>query len=113
MDGDLLLETPLSPGPLDPGSGEERRAGRDVELAVVVEFDDLAGREMFGGSPGELHHQHRAHGARRTRYKGAIKTHLQNLLIAMAANLRRAALWLMGERPGTTRPASLHCLAPA
>ncbi len=55
----------------------------------------------------------RQHGARRTRYIGQAKTHVQNLLTAMAINVRRTALWLMGERPGTTRPTSLHCLAPA
>lgn len=53
----------------------------------------------------------RAQGARRSRYKGAAKTHVQNLLIACAVNVRRAALWLMGYRPGTTRPPSLACLA--
>jgi transposase len=55
----------------------------------------------------------RHHGARRTRYHGSAKTHLQNLLTAIAVNLRRAALWLMGCRPGTTRPPGLPCLAPA
>ena len=55
----------------------------------------------------------RQHGARRTRYQGSTKTHVQSLLTAIAVNLRRVALWLMGERPGTTRPASLRCLAPA
>jgi transposase len=55
----------------------------------------------------------RQHGARRTRYQGSCKTHVQSLLTAIAVNLRRAALWLMGERPGTTRPARLQCLAPA
>jgi transposase len=55
----------------------------------------------------------RQHGARRTRYEGSCKTHIQSLLTAIAVNLRRVALWLMGERPGTTRPASLRCLASA
>ena len=55
----------------------------------------------------------RQHGARRTRYIGSRKTEVQALLTAMAVNIRRAALWLMGQRPGTTRLASLHCLAPA
>jgi transposase len=54
----------------------------------------------------------RAQGARRSRYKGAAKTHVQNLLIATAVNVRRAALWLMGQRPRTTRPPSLPCLTP-
>lgn len=55
----------------------------------------------------------RAHGARRSRYIGHSKTALQELLIASAINLKRAARWLMGDRPGTTRPPGLSCLAPA
>ena len=55
----------------------------------------------------------RQHGARRTRYIGQLKTHTQALLTAIAINLRRTALWLMGLRPGRTRPASLACLKPA
>jgi transposase len=54
----------------------------------------------------------RQHGARRARYIGQAKTHTQAVLTAIAINLRRTALWLMGLRPGTTRPASLACLAP-
>jgi transposase len=54
----------------------------------------------------------RQHGARHARYLGQLKTHTQALLTAIAINLRRTALWLMGLRPGTTRPASLACLAP-
>ncbi len=41
----------------------------------------------------------RAQGLRRTRYVGLLKTHLRNLFIAAARNLRRCARWLMGERP--------------
>ncbi len=52
-----------------------------------------------------------AYGGRRTRYIGPAKTTLQAILTAMAINLRRAALWLMTERPVTTRPPSLACLA--
>lgn len=75
--------------------------------------DDFAAEyTLRAGIEGTVSAMIRAHGARRTRYKGAAKTHMQNLLIATAANLRRAALWLMGERPGTTRSPSLHCLAP-
>ena len=55
----------------------------------------------------------RHHGARRTRYSGQRQNAHPSLLTAIAINLRRTALWLMGERPGTTRPASLACLAPA
>lgn len=54
----------------------------------------------------------RVHAARRSRYIGQDKTHLQTLLTAMGINLKRAAWWLMGKRPQTTRPAGLRCLAP-
>ncbi|MSP11954.1 MAG: transposase [Chloroflexi bacterium] len=40
-------------------------------------------------------------------------THRQALLTAIAVNMKRAVVWLMGERPKGTRPASLACLAPA
>jgi transposase len=55
----------------------------------------------------------RSHGARRTRYIGERKANLQAVLTALAINLKRTALWLMGERPGTTRPRRLTGLAPA
>jgi transposase len=55
----------------------------------------------------------RRHGLRRSRYIGQSKTHLQETLIAMAINLKRSALWLMDERPQTTRPPGLQCLALA
>lgn len=54
----------------------------------------------------------RTHGARRSRYSGQSKTTLQELFMATAINLKRAARWLMGDRPKTTRPPSLLCLAP-
>ncbi len=53
----------------------------------------------------------RAHGARRARYIGLAKTYVQALLTAIAVNLKRAALWLMGKRPARTRPPGLACLA--
>lgn len=52
------------------------------------------------------------HGARRTRYIGLAKTQIQTLLTAIAINLKRAALWLMGRRRAATRPARLDCLQP-
>lgn len=55
----------------------------------------------------------RSYGARRSRYRGQGKTYLQALLTAIAINVKRSALWLMGQRPGQTRPPSLACLAPA
>ncbi len=55
----------------------------------------------------------RQHGMRRTRYCGQPKTEVQALLTAIAVNVRRMALWLMGERPTAPRPLGLGCLAPA
>jgi hypothetical protein len=42
-------------------------------------------------------------GARRNRYRGLARTHLQHIATAAAINLRRIAAWLMGDRPGMTR----------
>jgi transposase len=55
----------------------------------------------------------RTHGARRSRYIGQSKTTLQELFMATAINLKRAARWLMSDRPKGTRPPGLSCLAPA
>jgi len=55
----------------------------------------------------------RTYGARRSRYIGQSKTTLQEWLIATAINLKRAARWLMGDRPKGTRPPGLACLAPS
>jgi hypothetical protein len=52
-------------------------------------------------------------GARRARHIGQTKMHALALLTAIAINLRRTALWLMGVRPSTTRLAGLACLTPA
>jgi transposase len=53
----------------------------------------------------------RSHGLRRTHYIGLAKSHLQALLTACAINLARAASWLVGQRPATTRAPGLPCLA--
>ena len=64
------------------------------------------------GIEGTLSAAVRKQGARRSRYVGHSKTHLQELLIATAMNLKRSALWLMGYQVAGTRPARLTCLAP-
>lgn len=65
------------------------------------------------GMEGTVSEAVRRHGARRSRYFGQPKTELQALLTAIAINLKRTARWLLGERPATTRPPGLACLAPA
>jgi transposase len=64
------------------------------------------------GIEGTVSQTVRQHGARRTRYLGLAKTHVQTLLTAIAINLKRAALWLMGRRRAVTRPGQLRCLQP-
>lgn len=50
---------------------------------------------------------------RRTRYRGLAKTHLQNLVIAAAINLRRGAQWLLGKETASTPISRFAALAPA
>ena len=49
-------------------------------------------------------------GARHTRYRGLARTHLQHIATVSAINLRRNAVWLMGDRPGATRVSSFAAL---
>jgi len=55
----------------------------------------------------------RSHGLRRARYRGQAKTHLQNLLIAVALNLSRLADWWSELRPRPTRITRFAALAPS
>ena len=45
--------------------------------------------KLRAGMEGTVSALVRQHGARRTRYQGSIKTHVQSLLTAIAVNLRR------------------------
>lgn len=51
-------------------------------------------------------------GMRRARYRGLVKTHLQNVATATAINLRRAVAWLLGKPTATTRITRFAALAP-
>lgn len=53
------------------------------------------------------------HTARRARYRGMAKTHLQHLLIAVAMNLVRVMVWLEGTPRATTRTSRVAALAVA
>ncbi len=55
------------------------------------------------GIEGTISEAARKHGARKSRYVGLQKTWLQEILLASAINLERAARWLMGDRPALTR----------
>jgi transposase len=50
-------------------------------------------------------------GARRSRYRGTAKTHLQHLLTAVAINLTRIDAWLMGVPLAPTRTSHFAALA--
>lgn len=100
------------------------RHGRSLKVGIHFETIKAARQyqttEKFqqayasrAGIEGSLSAAVRRHGLRRSRYVGHSKTHLQELLTATAINLKRSALWLMGEHPHTTRPPGLQCLAPA
>jgi transposase len=85
------------------------RAARQYQDTAAFKAE-YAGR---AGVEGTISEAVRAHGARRSRYIGPVKAELQSLLTAMAINVKRSALWLMGRRPSQTRRPGLVCLAPA
>lgn len=62
------------------------------------------------GIEGSISFGVRTLGLRRTRYIGAAKTHLQNLLIAVAANLLRLSHWFAGTKRSRTRTSKLVAL---
>ena len=55
----------------------------------------------------------RAHGLRKTRYRGLAKTHLQHIATAAAINLERLVAWFDGVPRGKTRTSRFAALAPA
>jgi DDE family transposase len=55
------------------------------------------------GIEGTISQGVRVFGMRRSRYRGTLKTHFQDLVIATALNLRRILAWLAEEPLATTR----------
>lgn len=65
------------------------------------------------GIEGTLSQGVRAFELRRSRYVGQAKTHLQHVAIAAAMNLVRIGAWLMGFKPGKTKPSAFaRVMAP-
>ena len=62
------------------------------------------------GVEGTLSQGVRAFGLRRTRYRGLAKTHLQQVVTAVAMNLERIAAWLAGIPLATTRTSHFAAL---
>jgi len=109
--------------PSRPRCTKARRGGRASKISMAHEAIQAARerqktqafRDAYkrrAGIEGTVSETVNVHGARRSRYIGHDKTHLQTLLTATGVNLKRAAWWLMGKRQRTTRPAGLSCLAP-
>lgn len=95
--------------------------GRSLQLkpshvqvqARRLEQTTPAFKELYrhrAGIEASLSNAVRRHGARRARYRGTVKANLQQLFLASAINLKRAAAWLVGRRPRTERRPGLRSL---
>ncbi len=93
-----------------------KQAGRQLTVLPPAEYQALqAARErqkgesfkqlyqLRAGIEGTISQAVRALSVRRARYRGLARTHLQHLATAAAINFCRAADWLSGLRPETTR----------
>jgi len=72
------------------------------------------GKQLYAqraGVEGTLSQGVRAFGARRSRYRGLAKTHLQQVLTAVAMNLERIAAWISGRPLAQTRISRFAALA--
>lgn len=85
---------------------QEARKRQQTEL-FSQEYAPRAGME------GTISEAVRKHGARRSCYIGMHKTWLQELLLASAINLERAARWLMGDKPAVTHSSRFATLMAA
>jgi len=73
-----------------------------------------AGQKRYGrraGIEGTISQSVRAFGARRSRYRGLPKTHLQQVVTAVAINVRRIIAWLDEVPKATTRTSHFAALA--
>ena len=87
---------------------EALRAGR--EWAHSDEGKHLYARRA--GIEGTLSQGVRAHGLRRSRYRGLAKTHLQHVATAVAINVDRIVAWLDNRPQATTRTSRFAALQP-
>ena len=73
-----------------------------------------AGQKRYArraGIEGTISQSVRAFGARRTRYRGLPKTHLQQVITAVAMNVRRIVAWFDEVPKATTRTSHFAALA--
>jgi transposase len=76
-----------------------------------ADFHSVYGQRA--GVEGTISQGVRSFGLRRSRYYGQAKTHLQNILVALAINLARIAAWVQEVPRSTTRHNPFASLAPA
>lgn len=73
-----------------------------------------AGQKRYArraGIAGSISQSVRSFGARRSRYRGLPKTHLQQVMTAVAINVRRLAAWFAKMPKATTRTSHFAALA--
>lgn len=73
-----------------------------------------AGQKRYArraGIAGSISQSVRSFGARRNRYRGLPKTHLQQVMTAVAINVRRLAAWFAKMPKATTRTSHFAALA--
>jgi Transposase DDE domain len=73
-----------------------------------------AGQKRYArraGIEGTISQSVRAFGARRTRYRGLPKTHLHQVITAVAINVRRIVAWFDEVPKATTRTSHFAALA--
>jgi transposase len=103
-------------------TGEHKDSGRSLTLSAHHELIQQRRKEQTtpafkeacnprAGIEGTLSEMSRAHGLRRARYCGLARVHLQHVMIAVAANLKRMARWWGGEKLAETRGLCLRGLA--
>ena len=90
------------------------RAQYEALQAARATHATEAGQKRYArraGIEGTISQSVRAFGARRTRYRGLPKTHLQQVLTAVAINVRRLIAWFDGVPKATTRTSHFAALA--
>ena len=103
-----------------------KKAGRKLTVRTKDVFNAIVERRQFqktdefkahyairAGVEGTMSQTAVGLGMRRNRYVGLPKTHLQHLMTATAANLKRTANWLMGYSTAETRVTRFAALALA
>jgi transposase len=90
------------------------RAQYEALQAARATHETEAGQKRYArraGIEGTISQSVRAFGARRTRYRGLAKTHLQQVMTAVAINVRRLVAWFDRVPKAATRTSHFAALA--